>query len=58
MAGQMTAKPVNQRVDELRARRKALGLERLELYVHPDDKDAVKRKAASLQRAREKEKQK
>jgi hypothetical protein len=55
----MTAKPPAQRVEELRARRKALGLKRLELYVHPDDHEAVKRKAASLQRTREKqEKQK
>jgi hypothetical protein len=55
----MTAKPVNQRVDEMRTRRKALGLTRIELYVHPEDHEAVKRKAASLQRTREKlEKQK
>jgi hypothetical protein len=54
----MTAKPVNQRVQELRARREALGLTRLELYAHPDDHEAVKRKAALLQRQREKAKEK
>ena len=51
----MTAKPVNQRVEELRARRKALGLTRLELYVHPDDHPPVKQLAAKLQRKRIKE---
>jgi hypothetical protein len=55
----MTAKPVNQRVDELRARRKALGLARLELYVHPDDHPPVKGLADKLRKKREKlEKQK
>lgn len=55
----MTAKPPAQRVAELRARRAALGLTRLELYVHPQDHEAIKRKAESLQRTREKmEKQK
>jgi hypothetical protein len=51
----MTAKTVAERVSALRQRREALGLTRLELYVHPDDHDAVKRKAASLQRKREKD---
>jgi hypothetical protein len=51
----MTAKPTHQRVEELRARRKALGLKRLELYAHPADHPAIKRKAASLQRGREKQ---
>jgi hypothetical protein len=34
-------KTTAQRVSALRERRKALGLVRLELYVHPDDKPAV-----------------
>lgn len=51
----MASKPVNQRVDELRARRKALGLTRLELYVHPDDHDSIKEVANRLRKKREKE---
>lgn len=37
----------------LRERRAELGLKRFELYVHPDDWDAVKRHAAALQKRRE-----
>lgn len=41
------------RVAELRRRRADLGLTRLEVYVHPDDHEAVKALAAKLQRKRE-----
>lgn len=54
----MTAKPVNQRVAELRARRVKLGLSRLELYVHPEDKERITAYAAKLQRRRIKEQSK
>jgi hypothetical protein len=36
----------------LRARRDALGLKRLEVYVHPDDWPAVKKYAEKAQRRR------
>lgn len=36
------------RVAALRERRAALGLKRLELYVHPDDASAIKAVAAAL----------
>lgn len=54
----MTAKPSIQRVEEMRARRKALGLTRLELYVHPDDREPVKSLAEKLRKKREKQEQK
>lgn len=50
----MTAQTTLQRVQALRARREALGLTRLELYVHPDDHGPVKDLAAKLQRKRSK----
>lgn len=49
------AKTINQRVAELRARRKAEGLTRLELFAHPDDHEPIKAHAAKLQRKRVKE---
>lgn len=48
------AKTINQRVAELRARRKAEGLARLELFAHPDDHEPIKAHAAKLQRKRAK----
>lgn len=50
----MIAKTTGQRVLELRQRRASLGLIRLEIYVHPDDHEAVKGYAAKLQRGRSK----
>jgi len=38
---------------EARARRSADGLVRLDLWVHPDDREAIKEHAAKLQRRRE-----
>ena len=57
---QMTAKPATKRMEELRTRRKALGLSRLELYAHKDDHEAIRRYAATkaLKREREKEQKK
>jgi hypothetical protein len=49
----MIAKTTTERVQALRQRREALGLTRLELYVHPDDHEVVKALAAKLQRKRE-----
>jgi hypothetical protein len=49
----MNAKTTTERVQELRQRREALGLTRLELYVHPEDHEAIKAYAAKLQRKRE-----
>jgi hypothetical protein len=54
----VTAKPATKRMEELRTRRKALGLSRLELYVHPDDKERITAYAAKLQRRRIKEQSK
>lgn len=48
------AKTINERVAELRARRKAEGLTRLELFAHPDDHEPIKAHAAKLQRKRAK----
>ena len=48
----MIAKTTSERVQALRQRREALGLTRLELYVHPDDHEAVKALAAKLFRKR------
>jgi hypothetical protein len=48
----VTAKPTAERVQALRERREALGLIRLELYVHPDDAEAVKKYAATKRKAR------
>lgn len=52
----MTAKPVTQRMAELRARRVKLGLIRLELYAHKDDHEAIRRYAATKALKREREK--
>ncbi len=52
--GRMTAKPATERMAALRKRRQEEGLTRLELWVHPDDHDAVKEAAAKLQRKRDK----
>ena len=51
----MTAKTPTARVAELRARRQAAGLVRLELYAHPEDHPPIKELAEKLQRKREKE---
>jgi hypothetical protein len=48
----MTAKTSTERVAEMRARRDALGLTRLELYAHPEDHAPLKALAAKLQRKR------
>lgn len=50
----MTAQTALQRVQALRQRRQALGLTRLELYVHPEDHPALKSLAARLAKARAK----
>ena len=50
----MTAKSTSARVAELRARRQAAGLMRLELYAHPEDHQAIKTLAEKLQQKREK----
>jgi hypothetical protein len=54
----VTRKSVAERVAALRQRREALGLSRLELYVHPDDKERITAYAAKLQRKRIKEQSK
>jgi len=41
-------KTSNERVAKLRADRDALGLKRLELYAHPDDRPAIKAFAEKL----------
>lgn len=43
-----------ERVQALRQRRAELGLQRVELYVHPDDRELVQKYARRLQRRREK----
>jgi len=48
------AKTVAERLRESRQRRSAAGLVRLDLWVHPDDREAIKAHAAKLQRKREK----
>lgn len=45
-------KPAAQRVASLRQRRAAQGLVRLDLYVHPDDRAAIKAFVDSLNRKR------
>jgi hypothetical protein len=52
----MNAKTVNERVQELRQRREALGLTRLEVYAHPEDHEPIKALAVKLQRKRERTK--
>jgi hypothetical protein len=49
----MTAKSPAQRVADLRARRQALGLTRLELWARPEDHEYLKAKAEWLQKRRE-----
>jgi hypothetical protein len=49
----MTAKTIAQRVADLRARREALGLTRLELWARPEDHEYLKAKAEWLQKRRE-----
>ena len=49
----MTAKTVSARVAELRARRHAAGLVRLELYAHPEDHQPIKALAEKLQKRRD-----
>lgn len=51
-----TAKTVRNRVAELRQRRAAAGLARVEVWAHPDDHPAIRAYAARLARKREKEK--
>lgn len=46
------AKTTSERVAAMRAARDALGLNRLELYAHPDDWPAIKALAEKLQRKR------
>jgi hypothetical protein len=48
------AKTGTERMREMRQRREALGLVRLELYAHPGDHAAIKALAAKLQGKREK----
>jgi hypothetical protein len=50
----MTNKTTAERVRALRDRRAELGLQRLDLYVHPDDREPVQKYARRLQRRREK----
>ncbi|MDP1649646.1 MAG: hypothetical protein Q8M01_15800 [Rubrivivax sp.] len=51
----MSATKTNsERIADLRERRKAAGLARLELYAHPDDHAQIRAYAAKLQRKREK----
>ena len=50
----MTAKPATERMAALRKRRQESGLARLELWLHPDDHEAVKDAASKLQRKRDK----
>jgi hypothetical protein len=49
----MTAKSTAARVAELRARRQAAGLVRLELYAHPENHQAIKALAEKLQKRRD-----
>lgn len=44
-----------ERVAALRERRERLGLQRLELYVHPEDRERVQKYARRLQRQRERQ---
>jgi hypothetical protein len=53
----MTTKTTAERVQEMRARREALGLTRLDLYAHPADHEAIKAFAAKLQRKRNRTKE-
>lgn len=48
------AKTTIERVDKLRKDRAALGLKRLELYAHPEDRPAIQALAKKLARKRAK----
>lgn len=48
------AKTAKARMAAMRAARDALGLRRLELYVHPDDRPAIQQFAIKLQMRRAK----
>jgi|GEM_PF-6507603 hypothetical protein len=48
----MTPKTTAARVAALRQRRAALGLKRLELYLHPGDHAEIRRVAEKLQKRR------
>lgn len=48
----MIAKTTSERVEALRADRKAQGLKRMELYAHPEDWPAIKALAEKIQRKR------
>jgi hypothetical protein len=48
------AKTTAERVTAVRARRAASGLVRLELWVHPDDREPIKAHASRVRRKREK----
>lgn len=50
-----TAKTAAERVADMRQRRQAAGLTRLEVYAHPDDHAAIRAYAARLVRKRERE---
>jgi hypothetical protein len=50
----LPAKSTSERVQAMRAARNALGLKRLELYAHPDDRPAIKALAEKLKRRRAK----
>jgi hypothetical protein len=50
-----TVKTPAERVRALRQRRAAAGLVQLRLYVHPDDREAIRRYAERLARKRTKE---
>ena len=50
----MTAKTTSERQQTLKAKRKAEGLERLELWVKPEHKEAIKQKAKELNQGEKK----
>lgn len=49
----MPATPTVQRVAQMRARRATLGLVRVEVWAHPDDRPRLLAYAAKLRKARE-----
>jgi len=49
----MNAKSVGERVSDLRARRKAEGFVKMELWVHPNDVSRLKKEAIALTARRE-----
>jgi hypothetical protein len=48
------AKTISERQTELRARRQASGLKRVELWIHPDDSEQLRKLADRLNSKREK----